>query len=264
MHWGARMPTNHRITINPDGYIGQLQKALAGHMSDLRNTLRSIEDGSYAIRARVTRPNAVISFQLPPMGSHNTGDAAASACNGCFLDLVRELITYLDWMIAVQRLIQKKIVAPRAIHGMKEVQDFVGGQLKESYLCVARDASLTNPKKISEFSAIADLARKAALSYFAVRRCLEHRSGASSEELVLYTLKPLICVGGKEITTLPHAVDKGNAISVRMEEDTRTFVPGSIIRLTEADVEGVYFTIQHVIAPEVRRCLGASETLHCK
>ena len=111
------MPLEHRVNINPDVYFGRFQEALSGHMADLRNTLRTLEDGSFAKRANSPRPNAVIGIQLAPTGGHDTDRAKTAACTRCFLSLVRASTIYMDRMIAVQRCAREKTVGHRGLHG---------------------------------------------------------------------------------------------------------------------------------------------------
>jgi len=249
------MPVEYRATINPDVYIGQLHKSLTGHMVDLRNTLRSLEDGSFTERASAARQNAVVQLQLTPLEGYDAGAAAVAACNRCFLDLVRAMIVYFDRMIAVKRCIRKKIKLTKALRSSEDQRAFIETLLEQSYERVAHNSNLTNPTKVAEFPMLADLPRKAALSYFSIRRCLEHHAGVASKALSLYTIKLTILADDQEITTLPYHAAEGTQISYRMDEASKVFVRGSRITLTEADAEGVFFTIQHVIAPEVRRAL---------
>lgn len=251
------MPEEHHFSISPDGYLGQLQQSLARHMADLRNTLRSLEEGSFTERANTPRQNAVIRLQLTPFPGRDIGEASVAACNGCFLDLTRAMIEYLDRMIAVKRCIRQRIRIPRALHSTAELNAFIDGLLNQHYERVSRNRSLTNPRKIAEFPTLADLPRRAALSYFSIRRTLEHYAGEAREDLHLISINLTVLADDRAIVVLPQVLAEGTQLSLQINDVAKMFIRGSRITLTEEDVEGVFLTIQHIIMPEVRHALAA-------
>lgn len=243
------------ITLNPSVYVGRLEQAVATHVGNLRNTLRALEDGSFHKRAFCSRPSAVIQFQVGQENAHDNDAVAASACNRCFLDMVRALIEYLDRMIAIRRCVQQTVAIPQDVTTKEKLRGFVERTVEDAYSQIAHDRGLTNPKKVAEFAGISDLARRSALSYFEVRRCLEHHSGSPESDIVAYTMKMALTINEREVTALPCVAEAGTSIKVSLSEHPRVFQSGKAICITEGDIDEIAFTIQHVIAPEVRRCL---------
>jgi hypothetical protein len=246
--------SEYQVNINPDLFVAEFQNAIEGHVADLRNTLRALEDGSFAQRASTPRADVVIHLELGLSGS-GAEQTAGRACNGCFLDLTRALINYLDRMIAVQKCIAEPPPVPSGTSGREGVIRVVSEYLEGVHRTVARDTGLTNPRKIDRFPGLVDGARQAALSYFGLRRCLEHHGGVPDRELRIQYHKLSIVAGGHEITKLPYVAAENTAISLRTEAETKVFPAGTDVALTEADIEKIVFTLQSIIAPEVRRCL---------
>jgi len=54
------MPDEPFININPAGHVNDLLKAVNGHLANLKNVLRTIEDGSFAERAQTAAPGTVV------------------------------------------------------------------------------------------------------------------------------------------------------------------------------------------------------------
>jgi hypothetical protein len=241
--------------VNTDVYLGQMQRQLAASIADLRNTLRAIEDGSFAQRAVTPRPDTVVHFRLDSVVSPDN-NAVAHACTSCFLTFVRSLITFIDRMVAVKRLLGQTIEIPPTISNAEELQQFVANHFEKTYEAVARDTGLSNPAKLTELGLSSDFAKKATLSYFGVRRCLEHHSGVPDRDINLWYFKPTILAGEEEITHVPYVTKEATQVS--FDHVSKTCSAGSNIQLTEYDVEQVVFTIQSVIGPEIRKTVVAS------
>jgi hypothetical protein len=239
-----------RVTISPVRYLGQYQKALIDHMSELRNTLRSLEDGSFLERAQAASPGAVVQLQFEPSGRVEP-DAVAAACNRCFLGFVRELVSFLDRMIALRRLKQEKTTLSQPITSLEDLERFIDGRLNEIYQQVARDQRLSNPAKLAEFSRLPEMPKKAVESCLALRRCLEHHGGVPTEELRLHAVRPVILAGDQEITSLPFSAAAGVAISVRIDEVVSVFPAGVRVALSEVQLYHVIFTLQQQVGPMI-------------
>jgi len=246
---------NLEFKINPDVYLAQMHQQTTASLGELRNTLRALDDGSFAQRASLPRPQSVVSFQINQQ--HDVDEEAIhQACASCFLGLVRALITFIDRIVAVQRLLGQTIQIPGTITSLDELQTFLDNQLEETYTNVARDTRLTNPAKLNSLGIASDFVKNAALSYFSLRRALEHHNGISDKDIHLLYSKLTILAGKKEITQLPYFAEEGAQISMKLDDSGRTFPMGDRVQLTEHDIEQIFFTIQSVIGPQIRQTVG--------
>ncbi|MFC1611517.1 hypothetical protein ACFL6C_11205 [Myxococcota bacterium] len=179
-----------------------------------------MEDGSFESKAVTPRPGALLQFSFD---LHATPDeAAARLCSRCFVSVVGELVTYLDRMIAFKRFISKQVPLPSDITTPDGVSAVVKRLLEEEYAAVARDTTLSNPKKLAFFPGIASIACDSSLSYFAVRRCIEHHGGRPAEDLTLWYGRLKCLAGDIEITQAGQAAPPGMGISLGMEHASRS------------------------------------------
>lgn len=244
----------HTIMINADWYIGGLQSTLAAEIAALRNSLRAIEDGSFLERAMIPRPDAVLKFQVDVTASR-AEPARAAACNRCFLGLVRALIAFIDRMLALQEFTRHPAALAGHIATIEDLRRFIAERIDETYRRFAADTRLRNPSKLDMFQGLGDFAKKASLSYFALRRSLEHHGGVPREDVTVHFLKHTLLAGDQEIARLPFQAEAGTQIRVRADEVSRAFLPGEKAALSEADVEAIFFTIQTLVAPSIVRTL---------
>ena len=185
-----------------------------------------------------------------------TPDAAATQlCNRCFVSVVGELVTYLDRMIAFKRLTSKQVPIPSGITTLDGARQVVQQLLDDEYATVAKDTSLSNPKKLGFFPGIAPIARDSTLSYFAVRRCLEHHGGNSAKGLTLWYGRLKLLAGNVEITQRGQAGPPGVGISLGMDHKSRLIPPGVAVALTEDELEHIVFTVKNLVGPEIQRVL---------
>ncbi len=61
--------------------------------------------------------------------------------------------------------------------------------------------------------------------------------------------------GSDEITEMGRPLPENTGISLGMQVESREFIAGQPIKLRETELEHISFTIQHLIAPEIRRVL---------
>jgi hypothetical protein len=109
---------------------------------------------------------------------------------------------------------------------------------------------LTNPRKIQELANLGTYEREALLSYFQLRRCLEHHSGIASDDITVHYSRFVISAAGEEIRNLPYVAPENTSIDAHFERET-VFPRGTKVALTEADVENICLTLQLLIAPNV-------------
>jgi hypothetical protein len=245
---------NLEFKINPDVYLASLHQHTAASLAEMRNTLRAIDDGSFAQRASAPRPQSVVQFGIDNV--HADQNAVYKACASAFLDLVRSVITFIDRMVAMRRCVGQSIQIPPTVTSLPELQAFLEGQLEDAYSIVARDTKLTNPAKLQSLAVPTDFVEKAVLSYFAVRRCLEHHNGIPDKDISLWYFKSTIFCGEEEITAVPFVAKEAATVSIKFDAVERVLSAGKKIQLTEFDIEQIFFTIQSVVGPEIRKTVG--------
>jgi hypothetical protein len=248
------------VTVDPGLYLSTLSQSVEGHLGALRVALRSLEDGSFQSKAAKPRPGAFLKLSLELPAAPDA--AIAQLCNRCFVSVVGELVTYLDRMIAVKRFTSKQVPIPSGTTTTDGVLRLVQRLLDEEYAAVARDTSLSNPKKLADFPGIAAIARDSSLSYFAVRRCLEHHSGLPAEDITLWYGRMKLLAGDMEITEAGQAAPPGVGISLALEHVLRVLPVGAAVVLNEDELERVVFTVQTLIGPEIRRVLVEAPATH--
>ena len=246
------MPKVIQVSINADMYIAQLEASFAASLASMRHTLRAIEDGSFISKAGECSPKSVLQIRIATTEA-NCPEAITRACNNCFIELIRAFITFLDRMIALQRVTKKQLKLGNSWATAEELLEYVKEVMESEYLMVAQDTQLRNPDKIAMFHNLPDFPKRAALSYFSVRKCLEHHSGQTAKSIVMHYTKPVVTADGEEIQAFPIEVQKGTEIGIRMSREYREWKKGEIVELNEAIVDHVYFTIRHVIAPQIKQ-----------
>jgi hypothetical protein len=160
-------------------------------------------------------------------------------------------------MVAVLELDIDKLSVPieRDLNGEAEIIDYVTTKMNaivsEAIQKVSVDTSLTNPKKLGKFSGLSDFSTTASLSYFALRRCIEHHKSIPQSDIELLYRRLRLQVSGQEITALPFIVEKGAEVSMDLLDAQKKFEEGKAIVLTEEDLDHLVVTIRMVIAPEI-------------
>lgn len=253
-------PQSYQVVITPTKWRAELQAAFNTQIAELRHTLRSIEDGSFLSKADQLRPGAVMQFRVDCAisSASDTASARAGACNKCFHVLVKALITYLDRMIALMHCVGDAPVPPN-LSTAQEIVDLTNKRLEDAYREVSSDSRLTNPKKLERFIGLPIFPKAAMLSYFQIRRHLEHHSGIPNQNCSLHLMTPTVFAGDHEITSLPYITPSGgSAIKICIEQTEKNFHGGAAIALTEEDIESIYFTVNNCIIPEIERTLTGS------
>src|SRR5450759_1011013 len=92
------------IAIDIGAYAGTMNRAVEGHVADMKTALRAIEDGSFIERATARRPDAVIHFITSDRALALEG-AAQRVVRTCYRAIVTELVAFMDSLVAVRRLL---------------------------------------------------------------------------------------------------------------------------------------------------------------
>ena len=245
---------HHILTINPDVYLSQLHLEMSGHLARLRTITQAIEDGSFISSANAPRPGDIVRLVMGIDESFLArSDQVANSRNHCFLDMIRSLIGYMDRMISVRRVAKQTMIVPDGGWSLDDALQALQMRLEREYEIVVRDTTLSNPKKIAQFSSVSVSTRTAALQYFDVRRCLEHHGGIPSKALSMSVLGFKVLADGTPITSLPYQADKGTILEFHRTQSEITLPAAHPIKLADADLEGVYHLIVDVIASEIHR-----------
>lgn len=110
---------------------------------------------------------------------------------------------------------------------------------------------LTFPKKLDYFPSLSDFSRRAALSYFALRRCLEHHQGTPQEDIEIHVYRQKLFIDDVETTDLPAVCHGGQVVQMRLVTDRKMFLAGTKVNLVPEDAHAIVFTIRVALAPEV-------------
>lgn len=162
-------------------WLGQMQQEMDGCLADLAQVSVASERKHYAdnlaaLQFGVTR----LILEHPERLEAKAPERAARAC---FLLAIGKFISFLDKLIASQRVSKDGISINRNL-SIDDLQNYVNEYMEERIAKVAKDTSLTNPKKIARFPAANAIIRDTALEYFELRRALEHHQDVPEKELV--------------------------------------------------------------------------------
>lgn len=230
------------IRLNLGMYSAAMQRAIDGHIADMKIALRAIEDGSFLDRVNEKRPGAVIHVTTTS-GEVSLEGAPQRLVRTCYRAMITELITFIDSVVAVRRILHAGFIAAPGpdVSGEAEILDYAQRVVAQSIADINRDRHFTNPTKIDEIGLAS--AAKPLKEFVVLRNCLEHHRGIPNKALKIHVkvMKVLSC--GEVITALPFVTREAGEISIRMDEEVRTFPEGQPVSLTEADVEHVAVTL---------------------
>jgi len=245
-----------QININSQIYLAQFQSEIGGHISDLRNILRTIEDKSFVSRSQQQSPDIVVHIQASGAQLQPT-DAKQRAINNAFLAMIRSVVSFVDRIVAIKRADGQLIKnVPEGTPIGEEMFPFVEEHLDEFYREVAEDTKLSNPTKVGLLDGLPDWVREALHSMFAVRRALEHHSSKSKKDITLKLRQMKLTIGDQEIGKLPIHVVKGGELRMQIAEVNRLFESGTKIMLSELDIENLFFTLQNIVGTAILQTLA--------
>jgi len=238
-----------QITIKTGNYKDELIRANAKHIADLNQALRSLEDGSFVVRADKSNPKGL--FQIEYAGVNTTDDAEQRQVIKCFKASIGEFITFLDRMIAITMVGEEGIPVKKPVIGEVRILEFVTEYINKKIRSVARNISLSNPKKLDKFYNLTPDIKKALNGYFAIRRALEHHSGIPDQDIEFITLSLKVFVDETEVTKLPFPVKEGQAVQTRIVKESKILKAEEKINLIESDLRKAVFTMEQVASSEV-------------
>lgn len=158
----------------------------------------------------------------------------------------------MDKLIASQTMMQEGILVDRNLATLEEIHEYLTAYVAKKVAAVAADNRLNNPKKLARFDGLSDFSKRAALGYFALRRCVEHHQSVAQEDIQLCALRQKLFIDDVEVTRLPARVSGGQHVSVRLEPEEKAFPADRRVVLSPEDVYGVVLTLL-AVASEIFR-----------
>lgn len=232
------MPDNppHRICAAPDitPWLGQLFAELDGSLADLAQTMSAIREGPYVEKASGQRFGPV-EVNFVPDASDLSANAVKRAAENCFRAAIGSFISFLDKLIATARLRKEGIRVKRDLSTYEEIQQYLNAYLASKISEVAKDRALTNPKKLDYFPSLSDFSRRAALSYFALRRSIEHHQGMPQGDIEIQVYLQKLFIDDVEATQLPAVAHSGQLVQLKLVPSRKVFPMGTKIILTPED-----------------------------
>jgi hypothetical protein len=231
-------------------WLLQLYAELDGCLADLAQTMSAIQDGTYAERATGQR-FGLVEVDFPPDSSYLSSKALQRASETCFRAAIASFINFLDKLIATALLRKEGIRIERDLSAYEEIQRYLNAYLTRKISQVASDRALTNPKKLDYFPSLSEFSRRAALSYFTLRRSLEHHQGMPQEDIEIHVYRQKLFIDDVEATELPAVCHGGQVVQLRLVTDRKMLPMGTRVILSPEDAHAIVFTIRVAMAPEV-------------
>jgi hypothetical protein len=239
------------VKMDLTGWLGDLQRELDALIADLVQVCTAVQQRAYASNlADFQYGVARIMLEV----SDGLRDAAPErAARGCFLNGIGKFISFLDKLIATQRVAKQGIPVERDIADPEDLKNYVQEYIATAIAKVAQDRSLTNPKKMQCFAGISADVNEAALQLFELRRTFEHYQDVPQKEFVVPSRRIGIFVDGVEITQIPWTVKAGQALSAGVVIEEKIYPAGVKIALSPKDASELVFMMRTFLAPEVFR-----------
>jgi hypothetical protein len=233
-----------RLPDYKDQLIGQIGK----HIADLTQGLRALQEGTFVKLATSKAPQSV--FHVEYAGLDVEGGAEQRHVQGCFRAVIAAFITYLDQMIAMQRMSETGIPIHRNL-SETEALPYVNEFVQRAITSVATDRSMTNPRKIESFAGLSEWAKQSANGMFALRRCYEHHGGIAESAFSVPYKAMRLFAGDDEITALPHQAAEDQAISLRFIDKMLVVKTGERPVVGEQQLRDLVNTIELAVATEI-------------
>jgi hypothetical protein len=163
-------------------WLCELEAQLDGALADLAHTMQGVQSGTYARDAN-GQTFGLVQANFVPDATHLATRALERAAVTCFRSAIASFISFLDRLIAFQDLANEKIVVDHEITELDDFYAYLNAKVNRGIGTVASDTSLSNPKKLARFPGLSEVSKRAVLSYFALRRCIEHHQSVPQEEI---------------------------------------------------------------------------------
>jgi hypothetical protein len=145
-------------------------------------------------------------------------------------------ISFLDRLIAFQDLANEKVVVDHDITKLDDLYGYLNSKVNRRIGIVASDTSLSNPKKLARFPGLSDVSKRAVLSYFALRRCIEHHQSVPEDDIHVSVWAHKVFIDDVEVLQLPARCTEGQRVEYRIIGEERIFPKPSPSRRTPCPV----------------------------
>jgi hypothetical protein len=157
--------------------------------------------------------------------------------------VVGELLTFMDSVIAVQRIKAAGIPINRPLHAEQEIVDYATEYLAVTQQGVAIDKSLSAPMKIG-LCGLTGESELEANAYVQLRNAIEHHGGVPAKDIIL-TLKALqLITTSGSIITGPMTLEAGEGIAMRLDIHKKICPKGVKVTLTPDEMKRATFTVE--------------------
>jgi hypothetical protein len=231
-------------------WLCELSAQLDGALADLAHTMQSVQSGSYARDADGQRFGLVQAYFVPD-ATHLATRALERAAVTCFRSAITSFISFLDRLIAFQDLANEKVVVDHDITKLDDLYAYLNSKVNRMIGIVASDTSLSNPKKLARFPGLSEVSKRAVLSHFALRRCIEHHQSVPQDDIHVSVWEHKVFIDDVEVLQLPARYTEGQRIEYRIIGEERIFPKGSKVTLDPKDVQSIVVALRGSIAPEI-------------
>lgn len=231
-------------------WLCELNAQLDGALADLAHTMHSVHSGTYARDAN-GQSFGLVQANFIPDATHLATRALERAAVTCFRSAIASFISFLDRLIAFQDLANEKVVVDHDITKLDELTAYLNSKVNRRIGIVASDTSLSNPKKLARFPSLSEVAKRALLSYFALRRCIEHHQSVPQDDIHVSVWAHKLFIDNVEVPQLPARCTEGQRVEYRIIGEERIFLKGSKIALDSQDVHSIIVALRGSIAPEI-------------
>lgn len=231
-------------------WLCELNGQLDGALADLAHTMQSVQSGTYARDAN-GQNFGLVQANFVPDATHLATRALERAAVACFRSAIASFISFLDRLIAFEDLAKEKIVVDHDITSLDDLYAYLNSIVNRRIGIVASDLRLSNPKKLARFPGLSDISKRAALGYFALRRCIEHHQSVPQEDIHVSVWAHKLFIDDAEVLELPARCTEGQRVEYRIIGEERVFLKGSKVTLSPQDVHSIIVALRGSIVPEI-------------
>ena len=155
---------NITASVNLESFTELLDRGLAS-LGRLRNTLRSVEEGTFNGGARRSNSDAVVQFAMDVQPPAVTA-AYLEACNKYFIDQIRALVAYIDQLLSAEKCVNELRLPLKDFNGPEDLKAAFDRHLEAAYQDISRNSRLTNPRKLEMLGDLPSFAKEAVIVLF--------------------------------------------------------------------------------------------------
>lgn len=239
------------IVINPNFYIKKLKRHLINEeLLALRSALPSIEKGisqDLGGFSEHSPTNIAILHELNPE------EATQNEIKKTYCAIVRAFNDYIDELLAIRKFMAMPQKPARTIQNNADLDKYVRGEITKKAQQIGRNGHLSSPKKLTMLGSLNKFLDEATTGYFDLRSAIEHHKGIAQKDIKIRYYGQEYLVSGKPMKLNKPTILKDTMIDLKISEVSRDIKKGSVIRLTEIELEGIVLTICLNVAPGIAK-----------